>query len=390
MAENMENPCKKYMLRLESIASILGEINAEIDSATCYYILLDHISTQLETDAISLNVLQTSGQIENIARLGFRSNESLRGLTHSESSLSRRVIESGKPIRYNHAAASTVPEDFIHFMNTEGFYDYLSIPLSEEDRIIGTLEMFNYTPFNTTPDWQTHLKFIRSLTANTITRKRIFKERKSSETELEVAYSETLEAWVRALEIRDRYTAGHTQRVLDITLRLATRLGIPDEILVHLSRGVLLHDIGKLAVSDNILRKTGPLDHKEWESMREHPKFAYDLLKPIQYLRPALDIPYCHHEKWDGSGYPQGLKGDEIPYQARIFSVVDVWDALTTDRPYRKAWPKQDALNYIRSKAGTEFDPRVVTAFIEMVNSDQSSTQPVEVISSPGMDTQIL
>jgi len=390
MEEIKENPCKHYVLRLEAMAEILGEINTEIESSTCYYILLDHIATQLEVNAVSLNLLHGNGQTENIARLGFRSSDSIRVLIHHNSSLSRRVIDSGKPIRYNPAAANTASESFINFMNQEGFYDYLGIPLKDHNQTIGTLELFSFTPFNTTPDWQLHLRFIRSLTANTISRKKTYDQRKHSETELEVAYSETLQAWVRALEIRDRYTAGHTQRVLETTLRLATKMGIPNEILVHVSRGVLLHDIGKLAVSDNILRKTGPLDNKEWESMREHPRFAYNLLKPIQYLRPALDIPYCHHEKWDGSGYPRGLKGDEIPYQARIFSVVDVWDALTTDRPYRKAWPKLDALNYIRSKAGSEFDPKVVDAFIDLINTDQSNTQPIEVNSGKVVDTEFM
>jgi HD-GYP domain-containing protein (c-di-GMP phosphodiesterase class II) len=386
MEQTKSNPCKKYVLRLEAISEILEEINSEIESTTCYYILLDHIATQLDVNAVSLNIRGEKDQLENIARLGFRTSESIRGISTNSNGLARKVVETGKPIRYNQSSTNTASEIFRGFMNDEGFYDYLGIPLEEKRRIIGALELFSYTPFNITADWQQHMHFIRSLATNTIRRKQLINQRSVSQTELEVAYSETLQAWVRALEIRDRYTAGHTQRVLEITLRLATKLGIPDELLVHLTRGVLLHDIGKLAVSDNILRKTGPLDNKEWQAMREHPQFAYNLLKPIQYLRPALDIPYCHHEKWDGSGYPRGLKADEIPYQARIFSVVDVWDALTTDRPYRKAWPKHDALNYIRSKAGTEFDPRVVDAFVEMINTDMSSTQPIEVIdaAAPG------
>jgi HD-GYP domain-containing protein (c-di-GMP phosphodiesterase class II) len=253
------------------------------------------------------------------------------------------------------------------------------MPLVENQQVLGVLEMFSARPLNTTPDWRLHLKFIRGLASNTIRRKILSEQQKTTATELEIAYSETLEAWVRALEIRDHYTAGHTQRALDLTLRLATKMGIPDEMLVHITRGVLLHDIGKLAVSDNILRKTGPLDSEEWQAMREHPKFAYNLLKPIQYLRPALDIPYCHHEKWDGSGYPQGLQGEAIPYPARIFTVVDVWDALTTDRPYRRAWQKDDALNYIRAKAGTEFDPKVVDEFVGLVSMTESATQPVYV-----------
>jgi HD-GYP domain-containing protein (c-di-GMP phosphodiesterase class II) len=292
--------------------------------------------------------------------------------------MTQKVLDGRRIIRYNQTSSNTGEEGFLKFMNKEGFYDYLGLPLVEGTQILGVLELYSYTPLNVTLVWRQHLKLIRSLASNTIRRRNLLEEQESTATELEIAYSETLEAWVRALEIRDQYTAGHTQRVLDLTLRLATKLGIPNEMLVHITRGVLLHDIGKLAISDSILRKTGPLDSNEWKVMQEHPKFAFNLLKPIQYLRPSLDIPYCHHEKWDGSGYPRGLQGDAIPYPARIFSVVDVWDALTSDRPYRKAWQKEDALNYIRSKAGTEFDPNIVDEFVGLVMPTESATQPVQ------------
>lgn len=373
------DPCKGYALRLEAISDILTDVNTEINSRACYYILLDHITTQLGLDAIALYVRTSFGTLENIARLGFRASEKIRTILHEAGSMAQRVMDSKQVVRYNPTVSNTATEVFVQFIKEEGFYDYLGIPIVENGKSLGVLELYSITPFNTTKDWKLHLKFIRSLTANTIQRKMLMEERERTATELEVAYSETLEAWVRALEIRDQYTAGHTQRALEMTLRLASKVGVPDEMLVHITRGVLLHDIGKLAVSDNILRKTGPLDNKEWQAMREHPQFAYKLLKPIQYLRPALDIPYCHHERWDGSGYPRGLKGDNIPFSARIFSVVDVWDALTTDRPYRKAWSKQEAATYIESKAGKEFDPKIVEEFIEMVNTDLSATQPIPV-----------
>ena len=379
METTMNDPCRKFSTRLEAISEILADVNTEIDSGASYYILLDHVSTQLEVDAVALSIRTQFSKLENIARLGFRTVDGARSIGYGNISMAQKVIESRQIIRYNHSSFNTVTEAFRNFMVLENFYDYLGLPLVEDQQVIGVLEMFSQTPMNTTPDWRMHLKFIRGLASNTIRRKLLAEQQKSTATELEIAYSETLEAWVRALEIRDKYTAGHTQRSLDLTLRLATKMGIPDEMLVHITRGVLLHDIGKLAISDNILRKTGPLDSEEWASMREHPRFAYNLLKPIQYLRPALDIPYCHHEKWDGSGYPQGLSGDAIPYPARIFSVVDVWDALTTDRPYRKAWPKDDALNYIRSKASIEFDPKVVDEFVGLVSTTESATQPVYV-----------
>jgi len=160
---------------------------------------------------------------------------------------------------------------------------------------------------------------------------------------------------------------------------LASRLGMPDELLVHISRGAMLHDIGKLVIPDTILQKHGPLNEDEWKIMRQHPIFAYKLLKPVQFLRPAISIPYYHHEKWDGSGYPHGLKREEIPLEARIFTVVDVWDALTSNRPYRSAWRDEEAISYIESNADIEFDPDVVQEFLAIVNQGRLATMPVEV-----------
>lgn len=178
------------------------------------------------------------------------------------------------------------------------------------------------------------------------------------------AYDQTIEGWSRALDLRDKETEGHSQRVTQLTLALAKAAGLDDETLVHIRRGALLHDIGKLGIPDSVLLKPSDLDEDEWELMRQHPQMAYDMLYPIEYLRPAIEIPYCHHEKWDGTGYPRRLKGEEIPLSARLFAVVDVWDALTSDRPYRPAWSAEQAFAYIREQAGKHFDPYVVELFL--------------------------
>ncbi|MCA2002347.1 MAG: HD-GYP domain-containing protein, partial [Chloroflexi bacterium] len=185
--------------------------------------------------------------------------------------------------------------------------------------------------------------------------------------DLTLAYDATIEGWSRAMDLRDRETEGHTQRVTSLSEQLAKMAGMNAEQLVHLRRGALLHDIGKLGVPDLILFKPEGLTEEEWKIMRMHPQYAYDMLYPIEYLRPALDIPYCHHEKWDGSGYPRGLKGEEIPLAARIFAVADVWDALTSDRPYRPAWEKEKALKYVNEEAGKHFDPRIVEFFNKLI-----------------------
>jgi len=184
--------------------------------------------------------------------------------------------------------------------------------------------------------------------------------------ELGIAYEATLRGWVRALDFRDKETEGHTQRVTVLTQRLAQAMGVDRESLEHITRGALLHDIGKMAISDEILRKKGPLTAEERVIMQKHPVFAYEMLSPIEFLRPAIDIPYCHHEKWDGSGYPRRLRQDEIPFAARIFPVIDVWDALTSDRPYRKAMPHEEVHRLVRADSGKHFDPLVVEAFMDL------------------------
>ncbi|MGB8645004.1 MAG: PAS domain S-box protein [Anaerolineae bacterium] len=199
-------------------------------------------------------------------------------------------------------------------------------------------------------------------------------ERRLKETEIQhlneellVSYDATLEGWSRALDLRDRETEGHSQRVTKKTLELARTMGFGEAELVHIRRGSILHDIGKMGVPDSILLKPGPLTDEDWRVMRQHPVFAYEMLSPIAFLKPALDIPYCHHERWDGSGYPRRLVGEAIPRAARLFAVVDVWDALCSDRPYRKRWTEKETMSYIRAQAGKQFDPQVVQVFLERI-----------------------
>lgn len=190
---------------------------------------------------------------------------------------------------------------------------------------------------------------------------------KQAHSELQNSYEETLKGWVRALDARDSETELHSKRVMLLTTAIARQVGITDDDLENIRRGALLHDIGKIGVPDHILLKTGTLTDNEWVIMRTHPQRAYDMLEPIKYLAKSLDIPYCHHEKWDGTGYPRQLKGDAIPLAARIFAVVDVWDALLSDRPYRKAWTREKTMEYIRTNSGTHFDPEVADAFLKMI-----------------------
>lgn len=201
--------------------------------------------------------------------------------------------------------------------------------------------------------------------------------------ELALAYDSTLEGWTAALDLRDKETEGHSRRVTDLSVRLARQMGISEDELENVRRGALLHDIGKMGIPDAILLKPGPLTDEEWQIMRMHPQYANELLSPIPFLRSTLDIPYYHHEKWDGSGYPMGLKGTEIPLTARIFAVIDVWDALRSDRPYRAAWSEAKVYDYLQAESGKHFDPDVVKAFMEMDLSPSPYVQhtgPLEVM----------
>jgi putative nucleotidyltransferase with HDIG domain len=195
----------------------------------------------------------------------------------------------------------------------------------------------------------------------------LFEDLQATNQELSQAYDATIEGWSRAMDLRDKETEGHTQRVTSLTLELARAMGMEEAQLIHIRRGALLHDIGKLGIPDHILFKPDPLTPEDVEILQKHPEFAYEMLAPIAYLKPALAIPYCHHEKWDGTGYPLGLKGEQIPLEARIFAVVDVWDALRSDRPYRKAWSKEEALDHIEEQAGIHFDPQVVELFFKVI-----------------------
>lgn len=212
----------------------------------------------------------------------------------------------------------------------------------------------------------------------------LFENLQKSNQELVQAYDTTLAGWAKALELRDKETHGHTNRVTELTMDLARFIGISKADLIHLRRGVLLHDIGKMGVPNEILHKEGPLNDEEWIEMRKHPQYAFDLLYPITFLRPSLDIPYSHHEWWDGTGYPQKLKGEEIPLPARIFAVVDVWDALLSNRPYRQAWDNTRVTNYLREQAGTHFDPNIVEVFLKMMEAkatqEMQKTQPIKRI----------
>jgi len=255
-------------------------------------------------------------------------------------------------------------------LNKEKFISYYAVPLIIKGTAKGVLELYSRRAIRADSGWMRFLEALAAEAAVAIDNTELFRQLQHSHDDLSLAYDATIQGWSKTLELRDLETKGHSERVVELTQALARKLNLPEDQMIHLRRGALLHDIGKTGIPDSILLKPGPLSDEEITIMQKHPEYAMRLLSSVPFLRPALDIPYCHHEKWAGGGYPRGLKGEEIPLAARIFSVVDVYDALRYERPYRYAWSKKRIFNYIRSRSGEDFDPQVVRAFLEIVNCD--------------------
>ncbi|MDD5468655.1 MAG: GAF domain-containing protein [Anaerolineales bacterium] len=366
------NQAQARLSRVQALRKIDAAITTTLDLQTSINKILEQITVQTGADAACVLLFNSLDQtLDFVAGRGFHTDAlqhtRLRmGEGHAGQAAQERRILNIPNLRDRKTDFLRSPA-----FGAEKFVAYFAIPLIAKGVVNGVLEIFHRAPLEPDQEWLDFLETLAGQVAIAIDNASLFSDLKRSNWELLEAYDATIEGWSRALDLRDNETEGHTQRVTKMTLRLAQAIGVNETELVHLRRGALLHDIGKLGVPDHILFKPGPLTEEEWVLMRKHPLYAYEMLVPIDYLRPALDIPYFHHEKWDGSGYPHGLKGEQIPLAARIFAVVDVWDALISDRPYRKAWTKEKAFEYIREQAGKHFDPRVVEAFFEMVRSDQ-------------------
>jgi len=261
------------------------------------------------------------------------------------------------------------------FTFAEGLLAEWAYPLLAKGRLLGVLAAFTRRPWEPAPEDETLLEALVEQAAVALDNALIYQQALESQGELALTYERTLWAWAKAVELRDQETGGHTERVVELGLRLAQVMGLKGEQLEDFRRGTILHDVGKIGIPDQILKKPGPLTPKEWAIMRLHPVYAYEWLGQIPYLSQALQIPYAHHERWDGSGYPNGLKGKEIPLPARIFAVVNVYDALISDRPYRVAWPKEKALAYLQAEAGRSLDPQVVNAFLRLIRQDLQADQ---------------
>jgi putative nucleotidyltransferase with HDIG domain len=380
--ESRHDQAERQLSRLAALRNIDLAITSSLDQRVIFSVLLDEVTTQLGVDAAAIMLLNPHARtLEYAAGRGFRFGRSRRtsvrvGEGHAgRAALLRQVVaipDLGHERRKGDGETLQPP-----LITGELAVAYYAVPLVAKGQVKGVLEVFHREALDPDEEWLSFLEALAGQAAIAIDNASLFNELERSNVALTLAYDTTLEGWSNALDLRDKETEGHTRRVTEMAVELARAMGMDEADLVQVRRGALLHDIGKMGIPDAILLKPGPLTEDEWEVMRRHPVYAYELLSPIEFLRPALDIPYCHHEKWDGSGYPRGLKGEQIPLAARVFAVVDVWDALCSDRPYRPAWPRERALEYIRAQAGTHFDPEVVSAFLTMLERDLSGADVV-------------
>jgi putative nucleotidyltransferase with HDIG domain len=363
----LQRQTERQLRWLTALHAIDSAIGASLDLHVTLDVILAQVIDELGASAAA--VLLHHGPLHDLvyaAGRGFRGRAVERtrvrlgeGLA-GRAALERRVVQLPGPL--------TVAGGLRRELADEGFEAYLAVPLIAKGEITGLLEIFDRTPPRPDPDRLHFVELLAGQAAIAIDNANLFDRVQRTNLELSLAYDATIEGWSRALDLRDHETEGHTQRTTELTLALARELGVSERALVHVRRGALLHDIGKMGVPDSILLKPGSLTEAEWVIMRRHPELADELLRPISFLRPARDIPYSHHEKWDGTGYPQGLRGEAIPLAARLFAVADVWDALLSDRPYRSAWSEADARAYLRDQAGYHFDPTVVAAFFRLLD----------------------
>ena len=360
--------------RLEHISALHAidvAISGSVDLEITLDILLEQVITQLNVDAVTVLLYSPDTQtLEFHSQRGF----STIALRHTRLSLGEshagKVALDNKIIQISDL--TTDQNGFLRspLIREEKFISYLGVPLTAKDQIQGVLEIFHRSPLNPDSEWMELLKALSTQAAIAIDNATLFHDLQRSNEELIKAYDSTLEGWALALALRDEETEDHTRRTTQMTVQMANAIGMSEDEINHVRRGALLHDIGKMGIPDSILHKSGKLTEDEWEIIRQHPVYAYNFLSQTDYLRPALDIPYCHHEKWDGTGYPRGLNREQIPLAARIFAVIDVWDALNSDRPYRKAWDKDRVIAYIQEQSGTHFDPDVVEVFLALLDSE--------------------
>lgn len=351
--------------RLRALRAIDRAILGTVDLDLAFKTILDETRSLLGADIVNLKLLNpTTLMLETAAAVGHeRPTPVTMAVRLGEGASGTAALERRTVAVPTLDGARIIDAPLREALRAEGVHAVHAVPLIARGTVIGVLNVMHRAPFTASPEWVDCLETLAGQTALAIESGRAVLNLQRAHLDLQLAYDATIEGWSRALDLRDHQTEGHTRRVTEATLAMARLAGMSEDQLVHVKRGALLHDIGKIGIPDSVLLKPGPLSDEEWARMRQHPTYAYELLYPVAHLRPALDIPYCHHEKWDGSGYPRGLKGESIPLAARLFAVADVYDALRYERPYRESWPEERVHDFLGQKSGTHFDPAAVELF---------------------------
>ncbi len=359
---------QRHTDNLTALRSIDNAINSSLDLNVTLSVLLMEALKQLNVDAGVVLLLNPSTQtLDYVSGQGFHTDHIHLACVRMGEYCGGRVAKERRTLILNDFSIAAEGTYLRKLIDSEDFKAYVGVPLIAKGAVKGVLGLLHRSPLHPDQDWLMFSEALAGQAAIAIDNSEMFENLQNSHTELLLAYDTTIEGWARALDYRDRETEGHSRRVTELTVRIARKMGLGSEKLIHVRRGALLHDIGKLGVPDSILLKPGKLTDEEFAIMKRHPEIAFRLISPIKFLRPTLEIPYYHHERWDGSGYPKGLKGKEIPLTARIFAVVDVWDALSSNRPYRAAWPEERVREYLRQQEGREFDPAVVELFMDLI-----------------------
>jgi putative nucleotidyltransferase with HDIG domain len=365
--KDAERSILRQLSQLNALRTIDAAITDNIDLVTTLEVILTQVREQQAADAACVFITRPEDtRLHAAAFQGFQTTGINYFSLEVGQSLAGSVAQNkGVLVIPDMAASPLAPAALLE----EGFRAYVGVPLQVRGELQGVLEVFQRFPFDPSPDWLQFLNTLAGQAAIALDNIHLFDGMRASNIELRQTYDITLEGWAKALELRDKETEGHSRRVTELTMLMAKEAGIPEEDLENVRRGAILHDIGKMGIPDEILLKPGKLDDAEFAIMQRHADYAHDLLSPISFLQSSLDIPWGHHEKWDGSGYPRGLKGEEIPLPARLFAIIDVWDALRSDRPYRAAWPKEKTVSHLKESSGSHFDPYVVDLFIKLVET---------------------
>ncbi len=361
---------QERLRRLSTLKTIDLAITSTVELKVILDILIDQIVNQLNVDAASIWLYDSYTQLlEYRSGRGFQTAQFKNyRLRMGESHAGRVALERKREFIENLDEVNDSMTEFYRNIG-ERFTSFIAVPLIAKGQVKGVLEIFTKHRLHPDAEWLEFLDSLGGQAAIALDNATMFEKLQRSNLELGLAYDATIEGWARALEMRDQETIGHTRRVAELTIGLVKIVNSDELDIEQVRRGVMLHDIGKMGIPDRILLKKGRLSPDEWKIMRMHPTYAYDMLHSVPNLRKLVDIPYCHHEKWDGSGYPRGLKGQDIPLSARIFAVVDVWDAVRSDRPYRPAWPEKQALDFLNEESDKHFDPQLVSLFIENLSN---------------------